>query len=74
MAYKRDKYGLAGAIIGGALLGFVVFGGVAMHLIARYRVSMFVALCVAIVGAVIGAYSQVKRGDTLWKELTGKWW
>ncbi len=74
MSNNLDKYGRMGAIVGGGILGFFVFGGIALRFLGPSNVSLLVSLAIAVAGAIFGAYSQVKRGDTLWKELTGKWW
>jgi hypothetical protein len=69
-----EKYSRLGAIIGGALLGLVVFGCIALRLFMTDLLPWPLSLLVAISGPFIGAWSQVKRGDTLWKEISGKWW
>ena len=74
MSDKLDKYERIGSILGGAVVGFFVFGCIALKLLDWYELSLLVLLTIAILGAVIGAYSQVKRGDTLWHEISRFWW
>ncbi len=74
MSDPLDKYGRLGAIVGGALLGFLVFGGIALRLFLTYDAPWYLWLPISVAGPFIGAWSQLKRGDTLWKELSGRWW
>jgi hypothetical protein len=68
-----EKYELLGAIVGGFVLGFFIFGVFGIYLCTRFDLHWFISLAVAIIGAIGAAYSQVLRGDTLWKEITASW-
>ena len=74
MSDPLEKYTRLGAIIGGALLGLLVSGAIAIRLALKSYVPWYVSLLVMIAGPIIGAWSQVKSGDTLWKNGSGKWW
>jgi hypothetical protein len=71
-----EKYELLGAIVGGFVFGFLVFGAIALYLCSSFDLPSGIALAVAVLGAIGGAYSQVKRGDTLWEEVSRyrHWW
>lgn len=62
---RPDPYERWGAAVGGAVLGFFIFGYFGLR-IFRHS-DGFLVLLIAIVGAVAGAWLQVKRGDS-WRE------
>lgn len=63
-----------GAAIGGAIVGFIVFGYLALRFLESN--SGLLAFVVAALGAFLGGWFQIRRSDWLWHRLTQwfRWW
>ena len=72
---KHENYTSLGAIVGGAFVGFIVFGYLSMKLLDGGGSFLFVGI-VAVSGAVIGGWFQLRHGDLLWHRLAAffRWW
>jgi hypothetical protein len=72
MADVEEKYTKLGALIGGAIFGFIVFGLLSLRLL-QYIDGVFWPIVVAFSGSILGAWCQVKHGDYLWNKIL-RWW
>ena len=68
---KHEGYSTLGALVGGAFVGFVVFGYLGMRFFKDADGPLLPLLC-AIAGAVTGAIYQFFYGDLLWHKLWGR--
>jgi hypothetical protein len=68
---KHQGYSTLGALVGGAVVGFLVFGYLGMRFFKDADGPLLPLAC-ASVGAVVGAVYQVAYGDLLWHRLWGR--
>lgn len=70
----RDKWGRRGAVAGGFVLGFFVFGAMAIRFFYSER-SWEALFLIALIGAAFSSWCQVRYGNLLWYKLFNRsWW